>query len=90
MGFALMLPAFWGGVSELVERWSNQEEYSHGYLIPLVSAYLIWQRRNLLKSIEFVPTWAPVGLVLIGVIISAIGEISALYILIHFSLVLIV
>jgi len=90
IGFLLIIPAFWGGISELVVRWDKQEEYSHGYLIPLVSAYLIWQRRDFLKTLEFKPTWFPVILVAIGILISAIGEITAIYVLIHFSLILII
>lgn len=90
LGFLLLLPAFWGGITELVTRWNKQEEYSHGYMIPLVSAYLIWQRRDLLRSIEFKPAWVPLGLVALGIVVSVIGEISALYVLIHFSLILII
>jgi len=88
--FLLLLPAFWGGISELMTRWEKQEEYSHGYMIPMVTAYLIWQRRDLLKTIEFKPAWLPVGFVFLGLLISIIGEISALYVLIHFSLILII
>ena len=79
-GFLLILPTFWGGIADLVSRWDKQEEYSHGYMIPLVTAYLIWQRRGFLQRMEFKPTWWPVGFVVIGVIIAVIGEISALYI----------
>ena len=89
-GFLLLLPAFWGGISELIGRWDSQEEYSHGYLIPLVTIYLIWMRRDLLKTLEFNPTWFPVGLVVLGLLVAIIGEISALYILIHLSLILII
>lgn len=89
-GFLLLLPAYWGGITELVTRWDKQEEYSHGYMIPLVTAYLIWQRRDLLRSLEFEPAWTPLGLVALGVMVSVIGEISALYVLIHFSLILII
>lgn len=90
VGFLLVVPAFWGGVSGLVYRWDNQEEYSHGYMIPFVSAYLVWQRRELLRRIDFKPTWLPIALVLLGLFVAAIGEISALYTLIHFSMILIV
>lgn len=89
-GFIALLPTFWGGISELIGRWDLQEEYSHGYMIPLVTAYLIWQRRDLLKTLEFKPSWAPVGLVGLGLGISVLGEISALYILIHFSIIMII
>jgi len=90
VGFLLIVPTFWEGTSELINRWDYQEEYSHGYMIPLVTAYFIWQRRNLLKQIDFKPTWVPVGFVFIGLFVSVIGELSALYILIQFSLVLII
>lgn len=89
IGFLLLVPTFWGGISELVLRWDKQEEYSHGYLIPLVSAYLVWQRKDLLKRMEFVTNWTPVAIVALGIIISVVGEISAIYVLIHFSLILI-
>ncbi len=90
IGFLLVLPAFWGGISGLVFRWDNQEEYSHGYMIPLVTAYLIWQRKDLLRTLVFKPSWLPVGLVILGLIVAVVGEISALFTLIHFSLVLII
>ena len=89
-GFLMLVPTFWSGLSELVLRWDKQEEYSHGYLIPLVTAYLIWQRRGLLKSLEFEPTWYPMVFVVIGMVIAVIGEISALYVLIHFSMILLI
>ena len=82
--FLLLVPAFWEGISNLMHRWEVSEEYSHGYMIPMVTAYLIWQRRDLLKSIEFKPSWLPVGLVFLGLLISVIGVISAIYVLINF------
>lgn len=36
---------------DLVSQWRADENYSHGFLIPLVSAYLIWQRRERLQHI---------------------------------------
>ena len=73
-----------------MHRWEVEEEYSHGYMIPMVTVYLIWQRRDLLKSIEFKPSWLPVGLVFLGLLISVIGEISAIYVLINFSLIFVI
>jgi exosortase D (VPLPA-CTERM-specific) len=89
IGFLLIIPAFWHGLVDLISRWETQEEYSHGYLIPLVTAYLIWQRKEFLQQLEFRPVWYPVGLLILGLLLSIIGEISALYILIHISVILI-
>ena len=37
-------------------RWSNSEEYGYGYLIPIISIFLVWQRKNQLAEIEFHPS----------------------------------
>ncbi len=59
--------------------------YSHGFLIPLVSAYLIWQKREQLASLQVKPALSglfiaagALGLHLIGGSIFAIGSFSGL------------
>lgn len=43
--------------------WGADEEYSHGYLIPVVAGYMIWTLRKDLKQIE--PAPSNLGLILI-------------------------
>ena len=49
-GVLLAVVAYWGGLAELVSRWTSQEEYSHGFLIPFISLWLLWLRRDALKG----------------------------------------
>jgi Transmembrane exosortase (Exosortase_EpsH) len=42
---ALVL-GFRGAPWQLVQRWTGQEEYSHGFLIVVVAAWLLWTRRH--------------------------------------------
>jgi len=37
---------FSGGLRELLRRWTAQEEYSHGFLIPVIAIWLLWTRRD--------------------------------------------
>jgi exosortase len=37
-------------VPDLVIQWGRDENYSHGFLIPVISAYLIWGRRDSLRQ----------------------------------------
>ncbi len=40
-----LLWSYWTTLAEIVWRWSNDPQYSHGYLVPGFAAYLLWQRR---------------------------------------------
>ena len=52
----------------LVESWINREEYSHGPLIPLISAYLIWMKRFEIRAIPSSSSSIGVFLVIAGII----------------------
>jgi exosortase len=38
--------AFWPTLRLMAERWATDPRYSHGYLVPLFSLYLLWVRRG--------------------------------------------
>ena len=40
----------------LVRQWWTDPDYSHGFLVPLLSAYLIWQRRDKLAEVVRKPS----------------------------------
>ena len=42
------LATFSKSILELVRRWQVQEEYSHGFLIPVIVGWLLWTRRDAL------------------------------------------
>src|SRR6266567_8861779 len=71
------LAAFSGALWELVTRWSYQEEYSHGFLIPLVVAWMLWARRDALHASIGRPSWSGPLLILLATLMLLIGELSA-------------
>ncbi len=75
------LAAFSGALLELVHRWIAQEEYSHGFLIPVVTAWLLWNRRDALIASIGPPAWAGPALILIAMAMHIVGEFSAIFIL---------
>jgi exosortase D (VPLPA-CTERM-specific) len=75
------LIAFNQSLLELVRRWTVQEEYSHGFLIPVISALLLWTRRNALLASVGRPSWIGPALILLAGIMHVIGKLSALYVL---------
>jgi exosortase D (VPLPA-CTERM-specific) len=88
VAIGLAVFTYWAGLSEAVIRWGVQEEYSHGYLIPLVTLYILWEKKELIASSIGEPRWSGVTLILVAIIVLIIGEISALFLLIQYSFVL--
>lgn len=75
------LMAFSGGLLELVRRWSVQEEYSHGFLIPFIAAWLLWTRRDVLAVSVGRPSWSGLALIFLAAAMQVVGKLSALYLL---------
>lgn len=77
----LCLLVFGGAILELIHRWNTQEEYSHGFLIPFVSAWLLWSRRAALRLSVGPPSlWGSI-LVLLALAMHILGQLSAIWIL---------
>lgn len=81
LAIILTVFAFRGAIFELVRRWTVQEEYSHGFFIPVVAAWLIWTRRHVLLASFARPSWVGVLLILLATFMHLIGLLSAIFIL---------
>lgn len=88
IAIGLAVFTYWGGLAEAALRWEVQEEYSHGYLIPLVTLYILWEKKDLILSAVSEPLWLGVVLIFLAIIVLIVGEISALFLLIQYSFVL--
>ena len=60
LGLAGAIAAAWSALyfdtlRRLVDDWRVDENYSHGFLIPLISAYAIWNGRDRIFSIQPAP-----------------------------------
>ena len=73
--------AFRGALYELFRRWTTQEEYSHGFLIPIIAIWLLWQRRRTLSSSIGQPAWGGPLLILLAMSMHVVGQLSAMFIL---------
>lgn len=83
VGVLLAFLAFYGGLADLVGRWYKQEEYSHGFFLPLISLFLLWHRREVLAKSRGAPSgWGLVALaVAAGMLV--LGEVTAIFIAIQ-------
>ena len=61
----------------LVRQWYDDPDYSHGFLVPLLSAYLVWQRRDKLAEIARKPSNWGVVVVLGALCLLFLGSLGA-------------
>jgi len=47
---AVIVFAYFNGIANLFKRWGEQQELSHGYFLPLISAWMLWERKDALKA----------------------------------------
>lgn len=78
---------FRGGLAELFHRWTTQEEYSHGFIIPFVTLWLLWSRRDAIISNIGRPSWLGAALMVSAIGMLIIGELSAVFILSQFGFI---
>ncbi len=81
---------FSDGLAYMINRWQNKEEYSHGFIIPLVTLFLIWQKKDVLETLVFRGSWWGFALVVMGLTGFFIGELSSLYIIVQYSFLLVI
>src|SRR5262245_2748666 len=62
---------------QLAWDWWIDDNYSHGFLVPLFSGYLIWQRRKELEALPATGTWVGLLALLAGIGMLVLGEVGA-------------
>lgn len=72
---------FNAALRELLRRWGVQEEYSHGYLIPIIAAWLLWTRRDALLASVGRPSWSGPVVILLAGLLHVVGKLSAFFLL---------
>jgi exosortase len=61
---ALILACYLPILRALIAQWSSDEDMSHGFFVPLVAGFIVWQKRNELMEAKPEPTlW---GLLLVA------------------------
>jgi exosortase len=74
--FAIGVPflwAYWSTFAAMGVRWWNDAQYSHGFLVPVFAAGLLWLRRDRLKVEELRPEGWGIGLILAGAVLRMFG-----------------
>jgi exosortase D (VPLPA-CTERM-specific) len=86
--FVLLYVLFKEGILHAVKKWDSPE-YSHAYLIPFISLFIVWQKNNEIIKDKFNGSWLGVAILVLGLFFWFLGEVSTLYVIIKYSLLVV-
>jgi len=73
----------------LVSDWVRMPDFSHGFLIPIVSLYFVYERRKQYSVLSPSSHWAGLALLLFGVMLYLLGNLATEFFTIRFSMLVV-
>ena len=86
----IVIAIYFQAIIEMVTQWWDDSNYSHGFLIPIVSIYLIWQKKEDFQNIIQKKSNLGLIIILLGAMIYIVGTAAAEFFTARFSLVVII
>ena len=77
--FLGLFAVYAGILHDLSLAWLNDENYSHGFLVPFISAYFIWQQRDKLQKIPLRPSNGGLLLIAFSLCVLFVGVAAQEY-----------
>ena len=76
--FGVLLVACYAPVLRaLVRQWNNDPDMGHGFFVPLIALYIVWQHREELAAIAPEPNWWGLVVVALGGLQLVLGTLGA-------------
>lgn len=82
---ALLGVTYFDALAYMVGIWIEDENYGHGFFVPVLSLWLIWSKRDTLRALRPRGSWWGLILILVGVVLYGLGELGTLMVLLHLS-----
>ncbi|MFK7794687.1 MAG: VPLPA-CTERM-specific exosortase XrtD [Gammaproteobacteria bacterium] len=88
ISFVFLYLLFKEGILHAIQKWDSPE-YSHAYLIPFISLFIVWQKNSEIIKDKFNGSWLGLVIMLLGLCFWFLGEVSTLYVIIKYSLLVV-
>ena len=75
-------------ISNLVVQWWRDPNFSHGFFVPAFSAFLVWEKRQVLAGLQKSPSWWGLPIVVLSLAVVITGVLGAELFLSRVSLIL--
>jgi len=60
----------------LVRQWSSDADMGHGFFVPVIAGYIVWQKRDELLAIKPQPNWWGLAVVILGGVQLMVGTLG--------------
>jgi exosortase len=84
----LIIAVYYQVLVKLVTDWWQIPDFSHGFLVPLFSAYLVWDKRETLRGTKIAPCWSGIAVIVLGLVFLFLGVYGSELFLSRVSLVI--
>ena len=84
----LAIGLYYPELHSMVSDWADKKEYSHGFLIPLISGYVMWTKRNTLRNTPITPDIKGLFVLIAGIILLLLGNVGFEPFVRRFSLII--
>jgi exosortase len=73
----LLLAVYYRVAGKLIYDWYDLPDYSHGFLVPLFSLFLVWEKRTSLQKVPIKQSWSGIPFILLGIALLILGVYGA-------------
>ncbi len=64
-------------IIKMARDWSSDDNYSHGFLIPFIAGYMIWQKKEELSECNLNPSAWGLPVIIMGMLMHVVGNVGA-------------
>ena len=76
----LLIAIYFPTIRWMIDRWSAHDSYfGHGFLVPFVSLYILWSKREKLKKMKSKPTNIGIIFMVVGLLIHMLSAFFRIY-----------
>lgn len=68
---AVLCWSYWNTILSIAQAW-QRPQYSHGYIVPMFAAFLLWLRYEPIKDVPASERWLGVGILAVGLILRLV------------------
>lgn len=73
----IFIVAYWLPLKSMVHVWMSNDDYSYGFIIPVISAYILWEKRTDLRCVLIQSYWKILPVLIVMVALSVYGVLGS-------------